>query len=491
MFARFQPSFYRFSILFLSFLLVTSMACRDDDPAGNQNIEDTGIEDTGPADADGDADGDADTGADVDADSDADEPDADPDEPDTSGDHDADAGPTEPAHAVDILWTLDNSASMCDAQATIRQGILSFAENIADVDFHIAVTTTHMDEDFPLEPVASPGHFQSTPQPLPGFPWECHHPTDDDGEFLIDDFTPVLDAIELAVGCTEDPTQWQDLLTPDEADLRCTLNSMADGCSGSGPELETYFPDPDAYRTIPSVLRAQDYAGADGVVDVEALKDDLVCITHVGSRGHGFEQGLAAAVKALSPEMTGKLDGDPEAYPNAGFLRENATTAVIFVSDENDCSHDGTLDTLSNCAVHQCTIQENLGEDGALLAIDDLREEFMRNVALSKEWDVDEDTPLSELETLFGDNLIAASIHGAFQLDTDASPADCEQDFTIEPSCDDTRVAWSGHRYSEFISGFPTFYPTPEGSDDYSDIPGLICDDFTSSFDDIAALLVQ
>lgn len=484
MFAPLQLNVYRLSIFFLSLLLATSMACRDDDPVGNQHTEDTGIEDTDPADADGDTD----TDIDADANGDADEPDADAD---TGGAQDADTGPTLPEHAVDILWTLDNTASMCDAQATIRQGILSFAETIADVDFHIAVTTTDMTEDFPLEPVAKPGHFQSTPQPLTGFSSECHHPTDDDGELLTDEFTPILDAIELAVGCTEDPTQWQDLLTPDEGELKCTLNPMADGCSGPGPELETYFPDSDAYRTIPSVLRAQDYTGADGVVDLEAFKDDLICITHVGSRGHGFEQGLAAAVKALSPEMTGGLNGDLDAFPNAGFLRENATTAVIFVSDENDCSHDGTLDTESICAVHQCTIQENLGEDGALLAIDNLREEFMRNVALSKEWDVDEDTPLSELENLFGDSLIAASIHGAFQLDTDASPDNCEQDFTIEPSCDDTRVAWSGHRYSEFISGFPTFYPSPEGSDDYSDIPGLICDDFTSSFDDIAALLVQ
>lgn len=398
---------------------------------------------------------------------------------------DVDTGVQEPMAAVDILWTIDNTGGMCSSQAAIRNGMEQFAEAIAEVDFHIAVTTTQMIETT-NEPVAKPGQFQSTPQPLPGFSKECHHPRDENGELIIDDLSPVVEAIWLAVDCTEDPDQWLALLPPNEDDLGCALDFTCDEFD----QVDDFFPDPDSYRTIPSVLRARDYTN-DGLVDVEALKADLLCATHVGSRGYGFEQGLAAAVKALSPEMTGGLDAAPGPFPNAGFLRETATTAVIFISTENDCSHDGNLNETSLCSDNRCTIEENLGADGALLAVDDLREDFMRNIALSKEWDIDENTTLTELEDLFGDSLFAASIHGAFQLANDITPDECDGDLSIEPSCDETRMAWSGHRYSEFISGFPAFYPTPEGSSNYSDIPGLICGDFASRFTEIATLLTQ
>lgn len=56
----------------------------------------------------------------------------------------------------------------------------------------------------------------------------------------------------------------------------------------------------------------------------------------VGTDGADKEQGLAAATYALSNIMT---EG-----ANAGFLRDEAFLLTVFVSDENDCSHDGNLD---------------------------------------------------------------------------------------------------------------------------------------------------
>jgi hypothetical protein len=53
----------------------------------------------------------------------------------------------------------------------------------------------------------------------------------------------------------------------------------------------------------------------------------------VGISGSGFERGLDAAAQALSPLM---LDG-----PNQGFLRDDAVLSLIFVSDEEDISHQG------------------------------------------------------------------------------------------------------------------------------------------------------
>ena len=53
----------------------------------------------------------------------------------------------------------------------------------------------------------------------------------------------------------------------------------------------------------------------------------------VGILGSGFERGLDAAKMALNPLM---LEG-----PNADFLREEAALSLIFVSDEEDISHEG------------------------------------------------------------------------------------------------------------------------------------------------------
>jgi len=55
----------------------------------------------------------------------------------------------------------------------------------------------------------------------------------------------------------------------------------------------------------------------------------------VGALGSSYEKGLEAMQKALSPAM---LKGH-----NKGFLREGAVLAVIFVADEDDCSHNGKV----------------------------------------------------------------------------------------------------------------------------------------------------
>jgi hypothetical protein len=54
---------------------------------------------------------------------------------------------------------------------------------------------------------------------------------------------------------------------------------------------------------------------------------DFTCIATLGVGGCGFEQQLEAALKALTAQ--------PE---NNGFLRANAPLAIIFISDEDDCS---------------------------------------------------------------------------------------------------------------------------------------------------------
>lgn len=51
----------------------------------------------------------------------------------------------------------------------------------------------------------------------------------------------------------------------------------------------------------------------------------------VGTAGSDEEQGLGAATLTLENARQGR--------PNEGFLRKDANLAVVFVSDENDCTH--------------------------------------------------------------------------------------------------------------------------------------------------------
>lgn len=58
------------------------------------------------------------------------------------------------------------------------------------------------------------------------------------------------------------------------------------------------------------------------------LSDTFSCIARLGTSGCGFEQPLEAMRTAL----------DPATLENSGFLREGALLAVVFLTDEDDCS---------------------------------------------------------------------------------------------------------------------------------------------------------
>lgn len=82
-------------------------------------------------------------------------------------------------------------------------------------------------------------------------------------------------------------------------------------------------------------LSWDDYAAEDGTIDAARLQNDFRCIASVGTCGAYYERGIEAVSRALSDEL---LDG-----LNAGFLREDAFLAVLFLTDEDDCSSGGAL----------------------------------------------------------------------------------------------------------------------------------------------------
>lgn len=131
---------------------------------------------------------------------------------------------------------------------------------------------------------------------------------------------------QLAVVTTDmvDPSQsgrFQNQAQASDVSLTCTIEIDISQCDVDEP---------------PSlILRSSDYL-RDGEVDSASLSRDFGCSATVGTDGDGFEAGLEAMRSALGDELS-------EGF-NAGFLRDDAVLAVVFVSDENDCSDGGVLD---------------------------------------------------------------------------------------------------------------------------------------------------
>ncbi len=416
--------------------------------------------------------------------------------------------PTE-SEKLDLLWMIDNSGSMCRSQEVVRDSIDELVELFVErgVDFQMGITTTHMvDCDDPdkqsvcaREPVAVAGHLQSTPQPIPGFDPACYYsvygPDDSDvqageaqpGDPNTKNLDPVVANIETAVDCTDNPEEWSHLLDFDEAELRCAqpgdpLVPLED-CDPDGPHLSEFFPDPDSYRDLPKVFRAADYQDENGTVDVDEFRRDFACASMVGTRGYGIEQGLAAVTKALSHDLTGGPNANPDDYPNAGLIRPDANTGIIFVSDENDCSHDGGLDEQTQCGVHKCTIEENKEDEGHLLSVDDLYADFMDNLAASR-----------GVETIDPNSVLPASIHAPYQKVEPADvPNTCpDEPWTASPSCEtEMGRGWSGHRYEYFLRNFEFFFPEAYESDPQAPLDGLICHDFSGAFTVLAEYLAS
>lgn len=94
-------------------------------------------------------------------------------------------------------------------------------------------------------------------------------------------------------------------------------------------------------------LEYTSYVGAGGALDLERLERDFRCIATVGTCGSGLEAGIQTVLQALSPEMLSTV--------NAGFLRDDAYLAVMFLTDEEDCSFGGSFTPASN---DDCYIRE-------------------------------------------------------------------------------------------------------------------------------------
>lgn len=74
-----------------------------------------------------------------------------------------------------------------------------------------------------------------------------------------------------------------------------------------------------------------DFEQREGPEGINELWDDFSCISRLGTGGCGFEQQLESSLQALTVQAGA-------GRPNEGFLRNDSILAILYVTDEDDCS---------------------------------------------------------------------------------------------------------------------------------------------------------
>jgi hypothetical protein len=68
-----------------------------------------------------------------------------------------------------------------------------------------------------------------------------------------------------------------------------------------------------------------------GGTDPTMFTQQFACLAELGTNGCGYEQQLEASYRAL-------IDHRAAGGPHDGFLRDNSIVAIVYVTDEDDCS---------------------------------------------------------------------------------------------------------------------------------------------------------
>ncbi|MBN2716558.1 MAG: hypothetical protein JXX14_11945 [Deltaproteobacteria bacterium] len=241
---------------------------------------------------------------------------------------------------VDILVVVDNSSSMREEQAMLATAFFPLVNTLIDPtetsdfapsdDVRIAITTTDMGVSYGGHPYTD----DFSPQAA------CVDPLKnglgDNGAFISGYRTPEVDILENVIPCDADgsqcPTDWT-CDVPDGARVGRCVDPDGDGTGQECP----LSPEEQNMSFIPEGY------------DPKLTAFTVACLADVGIDGCGFEQQLAAGAAGL------RFDDN--------FVRKNSLTAVMIVSDEEDCSiesdewHDlkelKTTETNVACGRHQ------------------------------------------------------------------------------------------------------------------------------------------
>ena len=320
---------------------------------------------------------------------------------------------------VDFLWVIDNSASMCQEQASLAASFDDFLSKIVsfvNIDYRIAVVTTdvispdhfgkfrhHKTTEFPFACVQTQiekcvrGTVGDKVCEAYGNGWVCDAPektkniTNCNGTFnskcrkLCTEDWECEQAFEdeaAAKECKDNGNCRYKCLVPsgDPSNSGCVLRPETGGCpndqelydilvAGSGQDSQTGRCDNGALCVINQV-GCQDGSpckpSAIPYLTPKTADDYFKCVGVVGAEQHNnanLEQGLNAAIFALAK------DG-PNAEQAKAFLRDDAYLVLVFVSDEDDCSVDDYR-TLKKEQYGTCTCQADSSNGGALRPVGD------------------------------------------------------------------------------------------------------------------------
>lgn len=196
---------------------------------------------------------------------------------------------------LDILFMIDNSPSMSPKQRTLATYIAKFIQTIdaADANYHIGITTSDIGT-----------------QTMRDRPWggslsgACESYKGDDG--LLQN-----------IPCTA--------RTNGSADARSACMTLCPKDKNVPIDGRRYIFKSDGRTNVPQDMQLDPMSGK--MVDRGPI-NAFRCMALVGDGGCGIEGQLEGAKRALD----GHLD------ENAGFLRNDSMLAVIYVTDEDDCS---------------------------------------------------------------------------------------------------------------------------------------------------------
>lgn len=203
---------------------------------------------------------------------------------------------------LDILFVIDNSPSMSPKQKQLATAIDNFIKKVdlTGANYHIGVTSTDIGAQQAPNTPFQPGNLN-----IPG----CDTYKGNDGELQ-------------RVACSgRDQSKWS-------ADAKAACTTLCP------TKIEPINSDPYLWKQ-------------DGITNV--LGDNIIgafkCSALLGDVGCGLESPLEAAKRAL----------DGHGTVNTGFLRQNSVLAVVFVTDEDDCSVQMTSRSQNNPSSLDCT----------------------------------------------------------------------------------------------------------------------------------------
>ncbi len=194
---------------------------------------------------------------------------------------------------VDILFLIDNSPSMTPKQKALAQNIPLFIKEIekTGVNYHVGIATSDVGADVALG------------QLWGGDIGTCDTFAGDDGVLQAKPCTKrAFSTTEGSNACAT--------LCPDERFV------PTDG--------RNYISKVNGVTNVPPKM----VVGGDGKTVDEGPINAFQCMALVADQGCGVEAPLEGSLRAL----------DGHRADNAGFLRSNSILAIIYITDEDDCS---------------------------------------------------------------------------------------------------------------------------------------------------------